>query len=137
VFPIRDVQGRPSHGRRILPTAAADPAKAETLAKYINSPEPAVFQKQHVYALDYGPRSYRPHSQCGGDGKVHRTPLSPDSLASIHRGRVGYGTGRAPHSLLKRLPIRSRWSGMADEAGQRRANEILGLFVPKDNCLRM
>lgn len=139
LFPIRDVQGRPvAMGGRILPAAAADPAKAETLAKYINSPETPLFSKSSMlYALDSAREAI---------GRTRNVAVMEGYTDTIIARQFGFdhtvavlGTalGERHIRLLKRFADSITLVLDGDEAGQRRANEILGLFVAEQVDLRI
>jgi len=128
VFPIRDVQGRPRRmGGRILPTAA--PSGQSHNAGQYSSPEPRCFPKRRMLYAWIRPAKLSAALAIGGDGRLHRHHYRPTVWLRSHRGR-GLGTAlAAPHSFVKRFAIRITLVLDGDEAGQRRANEILGLFV--------
>jgi DNA primase len=139
LFPIRDIQGRPvAIGGRILPQAAADPARAATLAKYINSPETPLFSKSSMlYALD---------SARDAIGRLRNVAVMEGYTDTIIARQFGFdhtvavlGTalGERHSRLLKRFADSITLVLDGDEAGQRRANEILGLFVAEQVDLRI
>ncbi len=141
LFPIRDVQGRPvALGGRILPQAAAEAAAAPaaTGAKYINSPETPLFSKSSML---YGMDSAR--------DAIARTKVSvimegyTDTIVARQFGFdntvavLGTALGEGHIRLLRRFADSITLVLDGDEAGQRRANEILGLFVAEQVDLRI
>ena len=139
LFPIRDIQGRPvAVGGRILPQAAADPTRAATLAKYINSPETPLFSKSSMlYALDSA------RDAIGRRRNVAVMEGYTDTIVARQFGFdhtvavLGTALGERHIHLLKRFADSITLVLDGDEAGQRRANEILGLFVAEQVDLRI
>lgn len=139
LFPIRDVQGRPvAIGGRILPGAAADPQRAEGVAKYVNSPETPLFSKSAMlYALD---------SARDAIGRTRNVVVMEGYTDTIVARQFGFDTtvavlgtalGERHIRLLRRFADSITLVLDGDEAGQRRANEILGLFVAEQVDLRI
>lgn len=134
LFPIHDLQGRPvAVGGRILPQLASDNA-----AKYVNSPETPLFSKSSMlYALD------------SARDAIGRTRVAivmegyTDTIAARQFGFentvavLGTALGERHSRLLRRFADRIVLVLDGDEAGQRRANEILGLFVAEQADLRI
>jgi DNA primase len=125
MFPIRDTQKRViAFGGRILPGSSE-------AAKYINSPESRIFTKnQHLYGLDVARDSIRASRQaivmegytdvivahqCGLDSAVAvlGTALGANHLKLLHRNRC--------ERVVLLLD--------GDEAGQRRSDDVLELFL--------
>jgi len=134
LFSIRDAQGRPiGFGGRVLPESGST-----SPAKYINSPETPLFRKsENLYGLD-----------------VARDPLRKSGTALVMEGYTdciiahqhGFpnavavlGTALGPRHIqvLKRFADRVVLVLDGDEAGQRRANEVLQLFVGSEADLRV
>jgi DNA primase len=134
LFPIRDVQSRPvALGGRILPELAADNA-----AKYINSPETPLFSKSSMlYGLDSA-RDAMGHSRVAvvmegyTDTLVARQFGFDNSVAVL-----GTALGERHIRLLRRFADSITLVLDGDEAGQRRANEVLGLFIAEQVDLRV
>jgi len=138
IFPIRDVQGRTiAFGGRILPGASAD-----NPAKYVNSPETKLFAKSdNLYALDLARE--RIAKLRDGEKEVvvvegytdvimaHQTGL--DQVVAV----LGTALGPRHIQLLQRFVDRVILVLDGDEAGQRRTNEILELFIAAQIDLRI
>ncbi|HIQ22936.1 MAG TPA: DNA primase [Planctomycetes bacterium] len=134
LFPIRDTQQRPvGFGGRVLPeSASASPAK------YVNSPETPLFSKsRQLYGLDLAREAMR----------KSRTALVMEGYTDcIMAHQCGFGDavavlgtalGEYHIRLLKRFVDRIVLVLDGDEAGQRRANEVLELFVAEKADLRI
>ena len=134
MFPIRDVQGRPvAFGGRILPQFAA-----ENPAKYINSPESPLFSKSSMlYALDSARDSVGRSRQVvvmeGYTDTIVARQFGFDNTVAV----LGTALGERHIRLLRRFADSITLVLDGDEAGQRRANEILGLFVAEQVDLRI
>ena len=134
LFSIRDVQGRPiAVGGRILPSTSS-----QDIAKYINSPETPLFSKSsQLYGLN-----------------VAREPIARSRQAIVMEGYtdcivaqqfgfetalavLGTALGERHVRLLSRYADRITLVLDGDEAGQRRAGEILGLFIAGQLELRV
>ena len=133
LFSIRDVQCRPvGLGGRVLPGLSDSPAK------YVNSPETPLFAKSHLlYGLDVAREAIR----------KSRTALVmegyTDCIVAHQYGFtdavavLGTALGEAHVRILKRFADRIVLVLDGDEAGQRRANEVLELFVAQQVDLRI
>ncbi len=133
LFSIRDVQGRPvGLGGRVLPGLSDSPAK------YVNSPETPLFSKSHLlYGLDLARETMR----------KSRTALVMEGYTDCiiaHQfgftdavAVLGTALGEGHIRLLKRFADRIVLVLDGDEAGQRRANEVLELFVAQQVDLRI
>jgi DNA primase len=134
MFPIRDVQGRPvAFGGRILPQFAE-----ENPAKYINSPESPLFSKSSMlYALDSARdemgRSRNAVVMEGYTDTIVARQFGFDNTVAV----LGTALGERHIRLLRRFADSITLVLDGDEAGQRRANEILGLFVAEQIDLRI
>ncbi len=134
LFSIRDTQGRPvAFGGRILPEMGA-----ENAAKYVNSPETALFTKSnHLYALDVARNALRRGNTAlvmegYTDCIIAHQQGFEDAVAVL-----GTALGENHVRLLKRFADRIVLVLDGDEAGQRRANEVLELFVAAQADLRI
>ena len=135
LFPIRDPQGRPvGFGGRILPQFAE-----QNPAKYINSPETPLFSKSKLlYGLDTARELI---------GKSHRSVVMEgytDVLIARQFGVanavavLGTALGERHIQLLRRHAVESITLVLdGDEAGQKRTNEILELFIAQQVDLRI
>ncbi|MDH3717788.1 MAG: DNA primase [Planctomycetota bacterium] len=134
LFSIRDTQDRPiATGGRILPQLADDRA-----AKYINSPETPLFSKSNqLYGLNVARQAIQ-------DAR-HAVVMEgyTDCIAAQQSGLQNVvavlGTALGPRhvQLLSRYADTVTLVLDGDEAGQRRANEILDLFVASPLDLRV
>ncbi len=132
LFAIRDAQGRPvGLGGRVLPESGLT-----SPAKYVNSPETPLFSKSHLlYALDVAKDAIRQKDPSSGI----RTALVMEGYTDVivaHQfgfenavAVLGTALGEGHIRILKRFADRIILVLDGDEAGQRRANEVLGLFV--------
>lgn len=134
IFPIRDPQGRPiGFGGRILPEFAT-----ETSAKYINSQETRLYSKsEQLYALDLAADPAR---------KTQNVIVMEGYTDVIMAHQFGLQTAVAVcgTALTERhIRVLRRYCDTitlvldGDEAGQRRTNEILELFVASEVDLRI
>lgn len=137
LFTIRDPQGRPvAFGGRILP-ALADSSPA----KYINSPETPLFSKSNlVYALDFA------REACSQTRPVKQVIVVEGYTDAIIAHQCGFantvavlGTalGQRHIQLLRRYADQVVLVLDGDEAGRRRTNEVLELFVAQQVDLRV
>ncbi|MHB1038061.1 MAG: DNA primase [Pirellulales bacterium] len=134
LFSIRDTQSRPvGLGGRVLPgIATTNPAK------YVNSPDTPLFSKSNLlYGLDLAAEAIRKSrvavvmegytdcilaQQCGFENAV---------------AVLGTALGERHIRLLRRFADQIVLVLDGDEAGQRRTNEILELFVAEQVDLRI
>lgn len=147
IFPIHDAQGRTiGFGGRILPEApgaqgapgAANTASQSTAAKYVNSPETRIFSKsEHVYALDIA------KDEIQRTGEVIVVEGYTDVIG-LHQAGItnsvavlGTALGERHVRLLKRYANTIYLVLDGDEAGQRRTNEVLEIFVSQQADLRV
>jgi len=134
IFPIRDTQGRTiAFGGRILPQFAG-----ETSAKYINSPETRLFSKSdQLYALDIARHNIT-------QSREITVVEGYTDVVMCHQHGVGDVVAVLGTALNERhLPVLRRFADTVylildgDEAGQRRTNQILELFVAAQMDLRI
>ncbi|MBL9080707.1 MAG: DNA primase [Planctomycetales bacterium] len=134
LFSIRDPQGRPlGFGGRVLPGISDD-----SPAKYVNSPETPLFQKSSLlYGLDVAKEAI----QKTGTALVME---GYTDVAIAHQfgfrnavAVLGTALGERHVKLLKRFADRVVLMLDGDEAGQRRTDEVLQLFVAENVDLRV
>lgn len=134
LFSIRDVQGRPvGFGGRVLPELGST-----SPAKYINSPETPLFTKSRLlYGLDLAREAIR---------KSRAAMIMEGYTDVIMAHQCGFGEavavlgtalGEEHLRILKRFAEQIVLVLDGDEAGQRRAKEILELFVAHNADLRV
>ncbi|TWT94093.1 DNA primase [Botrimarina colliarenosi] len=140
LFPIRDVRGRPvAIGGRVLPQLAAAEARADYKpAKYVNSSETPIYSKSHtLYALDLAKEA---------------SPQLPalivvegyTDVIACHQAGVtnvvaccGTAMGEGHLKLVRRFTDRMVLVLDGDDAGRRRASELLELFITSPIDLRI
>ncbi len=134
LFSIRDAQGRPvAFGGRVMPGAGS-----ENAAKYVNSPETPLFSKSNLlYSLDIARDALRRSKTAlvmegYTDCIVAHQQGFKDAVAVL-----GTALGENHVRILKRFADRIVLVLDGDEAGQRRANEVLELFVAEQADLRI
>lgn len=134
LFSIRDPQGRPvGFGGRVLPQMAET-----TPAKYINSPETPLFAKGRLlYGLDLAREAFR-RTQTALVMEGYTDVIMAHQFGFSNAVAV-LGTALAdPHlSLLQRYVDRVILVLDGDEAGRRRATQVLELFVARQIDLRV
>ena len=134
LFPIRDTQGRPiGVGGRILPSATGSHP-----AKYVNSPETPLFHKsQQLYGLDVAKEGMRRTKQVmvmeGYTDCIMAHQFGFHDAVAV----LGTALGEEHIRILKRFVDRIVLVLDGDEAGQKRTNEVLGLFVAQQVDLRI
>lgn len=134
MFPIRDVRSRPiAFGGRVLPQFAENAG-----GKYINSPETPLFSKSNqLYALDLA------RDSIASEGRVIVTEGYTDVIMAHQYGIenvvavLGTALGEKHLQLLRRFTDSIALVLDGDEAGQRRTNEVLELFVANDVDLKI
>lgn len=140
LFSIRDLQGRPvAFGGRVLPeTGSTSPAK------YINSPETPLFTKSSVvYGLDAARDAIRKGDAFARKGDVLVMEGYTDCIVAHQFGFrnavavLGTALGSRHVQILKRFADRIVLVLDGDEAGQKRTNEVLELFVAENVDLRI
>ncbi len=134
IFPIRDTQNRPiAFGGRILPEFADDKS-----AKYVNSSETRLFSKsQHVYGLNVvrDTVAKKRHALVveGYTDAIVAYQCGVDNVVAV----LGTALGAGHIRLLRRFADVVTLVLDGDEAGQRRTNEVLELFVASQLDLRI
>ncbi len=140
MFPIHDLQSRViSLGGRVIPKIAVRSSDDSSAgAKYINGPETLVFRKSHqLYGLQLAREAIR------RSGEVLVMEGYTDVVAARQAGVepvvavLGTALGDEHIQILKRFAQRVVLVLDGDEAGQRRADEVLELFVRADVDLRI
>jgi len=134
LFSIRDSQGRPvGLGGRVLPELGAT-----SPAKYVNSPETPIFSKSRLlYGLDTAREAIRKSRT------VLVTEGYTDCIAAHQYGFentvavLGTALGDSHIQILKRFADQIVLVLDGDEAGKRRANEVLEMFVAQQVDLRI
>lgn len=137
LFSIRDTQARPiAMGGRILPQLADDKS-----AKYINSPETPLFSKSNqLYGLDVA------RSAIVADASQRHAIIMEGYTDCLIAHQFGFGQALAVLGTAlgeRHVRLLSRYADKitlvldGDVAGQRRANEILDLFVAGQLDLRV
>ncbi len=134
MFPIHDLQSRTiAFGGRILPELAE-----ENAAKYINSPETRLFSKsEQLYALD------RARDTVAKSRAITIVEGYTDVIMAHQHGLIDVaavlGTALGPQHIriLKRYADTVFLVLDGDDAGRRRANQILEQFVAADLELRI
>ena len=136
LFTIRDAQGRPvGMGGRLLPGV-----EINSPAKYLNSPETPLFRKSHLlYGLDLAKEAFHKSKQ--------KTALVMEGYTDViiaHQfgfnnavAVLGVALGETHIRILKRFVDRIVLVLDGDEAGQKRANEVLELFIAQQADLRI
>ncbi len=135
IFSIRDTEQRPiAFGGRILPQLSA----TKEAAKYINSPETRLFTKSnHLYGLDIVRAATK------SDSHIIVVEGYTDVIMAHQQGlnnvvaALGTAVGERHVSILRRFADRITLVLDGDEAGQRRTNEVLELFVAAQVDLRV
>ncbi len=134
MFPICDVQRRPiASGGRILPEFAE-----EEPAKYINSPETRLFSKsEQLYGLHLARDFVARHREVivmeGYTDVVMAHQHGLEHVVAV----LGTALGPRHLQLLRRFADRITLLLDGDEAGRRRASEILELFIAHQVDLRI
>jgi DNA primase len=132
LFSIRDAQARPiGFGGRILP-GQDDPRK------YVNTRETRLFSKsEHVYALDLARDAITKSRQAvvveGYTDVIMAHQCGLKNFVAV----LGTALGPRHIRLLRRYADSIMLVLDGDEAGQRRTNEVLELFIESDVDLRV
>ena len=134
LFSIRDVQGRPvGVGGRLLPGIDLN-----SPAKYVNSPETPLFRKSHLlYGLDIAKETIRKTRVAmvmeGYTDVIVAHQYGFDNAVAV----LGTALGENHVRILKRFADRIILVLDGDEAGQKRANEVLELFIAQQVDLQI
>jgi DNA primase len=124
IFPIRDREGKTiAFGGRVLPGS-------EEQAKYINSPETRLFHKsRQLYGLDLAHMPIHRHRQAivmeGYTDVIVAHQFGVDNAVAV----LGTALGAAHLKMLKHSCDSIVLLLDGDEAGQRRSDEVLELFL--------
>ncbi|WP_419580384.1 DNA primase [Stieleria magnilauensis] len=138
MFPIHDMQNRPiSMGGRVIPEIAARHGE-NAGGKYINGPETKLFRKsEQLYGLQLARESIRKGGQAlvmeGYTDVIAARQSGIEPVVAV----LGTALGEAHVRTLKRLADRVVLVLDGDAAGQRRADEVLELFIKADADLRV
>ena len=134
MFPIRDARGRTiAFGGRILPQF-----ETEDTGKYINSPETAIYVKgEHLFGLDRARDAI-----IKGKTAVVMEGYTDCIMAHQHGlthvvGTLGTALGSNHVAILKRYADRIVLVFDGDDAGQKAADRVLGLFLSNEVDLRI
>lgn len=134
MFPIHDSQGRTiAFGGRIIPNLAKEDA-----AKYINSPETKLFSKsEQLYALEIARHSVQKSRSItvveGYTDVIMCHQYGVDDVVAV----LGTALTERHIPLLRRFADTVNLVLDGDEAGQRRTNDILEIFVAANMDLRI
>jgi DNA primase len=138
LFSIHDAQGRPvGIGGRVLPELGTN-----SPAKYVNSPETPLFTKSKLlYGLDIAGKAIR------GTGGKHQPALIMEGYTDVivaHQygftsavAVLGTAVGAEHIKILRHYTDRIILVLDGDEAGQKRMNEVLELFVAEQVDMRI
>ncbi|MEL7500423.1 MAG: DNA primase [Planctomycetota bacterium] len=141
LFPIRDTLDRPiAIGGRVVPRMYDKPEDIPP-AKYVNSPETKLFSKsKNLYALNL----CRTHIQKADSKSLTIVEGYTDVIAAWQAGlrNVVAALGTAINEQHVRLVKRFAPDGITlvldgDEAGKKKSNAVLDLFVAEDIDLRI
>lgn len=141
IFPIRDLQQRPiAFGGRVLPeiAEALEQKYSRPAAKYINSPETRVFSKSEtLYGLnlarDFISRQKRLLVMEGYTDVVMAWQYGVKIATAV----LGTALNERHLKLIRQFDAEVVLVLDGDQAGQKRTNEILDLFVGSDVNLRI
>lgn len=140
MFPIRDTQDRPiAVGGRILPEF-----KDDSSAKYINSPETRLYSKsEQLYSLNIGREALDRQRRENRVRNVIVMEGYTDVVVAQQEGIeapvavCGTALGARHINLIRRYADRVTLVLDGDEAGQKRAAEVLEMFVAGQIELRI
>lgn len=134
LFSIRNAQGRPvALGGRVLPQFAD-----QTPAKYLNSPETRLFTKSKLlYGLDIAKASMQKNKTAlvmeGYTDTIMAHQFGFDNAVAV----LGTALGEEHIKILRRFTDHVILVLDGDEAGQRRANQVLELFLTQNVDLKI
>ncbi|HND51537.1 MAG TPA: DNA primase [Pirellulaceae bacterium] len=139
IFPIRDLQDRPiAFGGRVLPGMST-----ENTGKYVNSPETRLFTKSdNLYALEKA-REALVRDPATGLRSIVVVEGYTDVVIAHQCGMknvvavLGTALNERHLRLLRRFVDVTYLVLDGDDAGQRRTNEVLGLFVANNMDMRI
>ena len=140
IFPIRDVRSRPvALGGRVIPKIAeAESNPNYTPAKYVNTSETPIYSKSNtLYALDLARETIQKQNQ------IVVVEGYTDVVAAHQFGitnavaACGTAMGMGQLNLLRRFTDRVALVLDGDEAGRKRASELLELFIASPVDLRI
>jgi len=134
LFSIRDLQGRPvGFGGRILPGAGEDQT-----AKYVNSPETPLFSKsQLLYGLDAARDAIvKARTAIVTEGYTDCLMAHQSGIAHAVAA-LGTAFGERHLQLLRRYTERIVLVLDGDEAGRRRTDQLLEMFIAEPVDLRI
>ena len=140
MFPIRDTQRRPiAFGGRVLPRLAQEQEdKGRSVAKYINSPETKLFSKSDVlYGLDTARDEIIKQRRIVVMEGYTDVMMAWQHSVRIATAVLGTALNERHMKLIRRFADQVVLLLDGDAAGQRRANEVLDLFVGSDLDLRI
>jgi DNA primase len=138
MFPIHDLQNRPiSLGGRVIPEIAARHGE-NAGGKYINGRETKLFRKSHqLYGLNWARDAIRRDGEAlvmeGYTDVVAARQAGVEAVVAV----LGTALGTEHVKILNRFAERVVLVLDGDAAGQRRADEVLELFVQADVDLRI
>ena len=135
LFSIRDVQGRPvGFGGRVIPV----PGEAPPAAKYLNSRETPLFSKSSLlYGLDFARDAIsRQKTAIVMEGYTDCLMAQQCGIASAVAA-LGTAFGERHLQLLRRYAERVVLVLDGDEAGQRRTDQLLEMFIAEPVDLRV
>lgn len=140
IFPILDLQHRPiAFGGRVLPEIEEQAAaKGKRVAKYWNSPETRLFSKSdNLYGLNVVRDSIAKTRQVVVvEGYTDVVMAWQNGMRNVIAA-LGTAINERHIRVLKRFADRITLLLDGDEAGQRRTDEILELFVATNTDLRI
>ncbi|MEC9094394.1 MAG: DNA primase [Planctomycetota bacterium] len=140
IFPIIDTQNRPiAFGGRILPEwEEAAVAQGQRAAKYWNSPETRLFSKsENLYGLNVVRENVaKTREVVVVEGYTDVVMAWQQGMMNVVAA-LGTAINERHVRVLKRFADRITLLLDGDEAGQRRTDEILDLFVSSDADLRV
>lgn len=141
IFPIRDTQRRPiAFGGRILPSVAKrqEEQMGRAMAKYINSPETRMYSKSdHLYGLDTARDEVTKQRRLVVMEGYTDVVMAWQYGIGIATAVLGTALNDRHIKLIRRFAEQVVLLLDGDAAGQKRANEVLDLFVGTDLDLRI
>jgi DNA primase len=138
IFPIRDTQQRPiALGGRVVPGIYG--SEAEPRGKYVNSMETRLFSKsENLFGLDLFVRD-----PVARERKLTIVEGYTDVIAAYQSGLRNVVAALGTAINEKHIRLTRRFADQitlvldGDDAGQKRSNQILDLFVAQDTDLRI